>query len=119
MCQSVEIQISGLVKDQGLLGAVAKLGDRWGGAAFDIVDHWEANLNGIGLARRDDHSVLVYVDNFGSVGDTYCVELEGPPDPSGDLPYSSIAKYDSVSFEELSHLVGQHLGLAGARPNRR
>jgi hypothetical protein len=118
MDESVKVQISRVAKDQSLLGAVSKLSDRWGEAAFDVVDHWEAYLHGIGLARRDDHTILVYLDNFRRSADTYRVELEGPPGLCGDLPYSPIATYDSVSFEELSDLVGEHLGLARPSPPR-
>jgi len=110
MDQSARVQISAATKDAGLASAVLKLCDRWGDHAFDIVDHWEANLHGIGLGRPDDHGVLVYVDNFGKANDTYYVELENPPSGTA-LPYVVAGRHESVSFDELSSLVGQHLGL--------
>jgi hypothetical protein len=113
MDQSTKSQISALAKDEGLVAAVLRLRDRWGDLAFDIVDHWEANLHGVGLGRRDDHSVLVYVDNFGKADGTYDVELETPPSGSA-FPYTVAGRYGSVSFDELSSLVGRHLGLAAS-----
>jgi hypothetical protein len=116
MDQSARVQVSALAKDEGLVSVVLRLCDRWGDVAFDVVDHWEANLHGVGLGRRDDHSVLVYIGNFGKVDGVYDVELENPPSGS-EFPYTVAGQYDSISFDELSSLVGQHLGLAaGAGP---
>jgi hypothetical protein len=111
MDQSTRAQISALAKDEGLIAVVLKLCDKWGDSAFDIVDHWEASLHGVGLGKKDDHSVLVYIDNFGKADGVYGVELENPPSGS-EFPYTVAGKYDSVSFDDLSSLVGRHLGIA-------
>jgi hypothetical protein len=68
-------------------------------------------LHGVGLGRTDDHAVLVYVDNFGKADDTYDVELENPPRGTA-FPYAVAGNHESVTFDELSSLVGKHLGLA-------
>jgi len=111
MDQSTKVQISALAKDEGLVAAVLKLCDKWGDRAFDVVDHWEASLTGVGLGRRDDHSVLVYIDNFGKADGMYYVELENPPSGS-EFPYTVAGRFHSVSFDDLISLVGHHLGLA-------
>ena len=116
MNRSARAQISTLAKDEGLIATVLRLCDNWGDHAFDVVDHWESYLHGVGLARRDDHSVLVYIENFGRPVGTYYVELEDAP-TEDILPYTSSGRYDSVSFEDLSSLVGRHLGLAANAGN--
>jgi hypothetical protein len=110
MGQSARVQIAALTKDDRLVAAVLRLCDRWGEHAFDIVDHWEANLHGVGLSRTDDHAVLVYVDNFGKADDTYEVELENPSSGT-TFPYVVAGNREAATFDELSSLVGKHLGL--------
>jgi hypothetical protein len=88
-----------------------KLRDRWGDRAFDIVDHWEADAEGVGIARVEDHSVLVYICSFLDAKDTYYIELENPPSPGSDLPYESAGIYPRVTFDELETLAGRHLRL--------
>jgi len=110
MEKSARVQIAALAKDARLVAAVLRLCDRWGERAFDIVDHWEANLHGVGLSRTDNHAVLVYVDNFGKADDTYDVELENPSSGTS-FPYVFAGKRSDVTFDELSCLVAKHLGL--------
>lgn len=107
----VGIQVSTLTKDPELVAVVMRLFDYWGDNAFDIVDHWEANFHGVGIARKKDQAVLVYLDNFGKPEGAYYVELEGPSTPDGDQPFKCVGVYDPVGFEQLRSLVGHHLGL--------
>jgi hypothetical protein len=88
-----------------------RLCDYWGEGAVDVVDHWEANMHGVGVAQTMDHSVLAYIDTFGKTKGTYYVELEVPPSVGSGQPFKSAGVYDTVNFEELRCLVGQHLRL--------
>jgi len=114
--EPVSAQLPTLSKDASLIAVVMKLRDYWGRRAFDVVDHWEANTHGVGIARVRDHSVLVYIDNFGKAKDTYYVELENPPVAGSNQPFKSAGVYDSVTFDELNALVGRHLRLEHPRP---
>lgn len=109
--RSIEAQISALSKDPRLITVLEALCTKWGKHAFDIVDHWEANLHGVGVARRDDHSCLVYIDTFGKADGAFGVEFEEAPSAGSDLPYTFVGRQQPASFEELSLLVGQHLRL--------
>ena len=111
MSDKVGVQVSTLSKDPDLIAVVMRLCDCWGDRAFDVVDHWEANFHGVGLAQKKDHAVLIYIDNLGKAEGTYYVELEGPPPSGSDQPFKSAGVYDTVAFEKLTSLVGHHLGL--------
>jgi len=113
---TVTDQISRLSKDSGIIAALVALRRSWGEWSFDIVDHWEANLHGVGLAQRSDRSVIAYIDNFRQPEGFYYLELEGPAEASSDQPYRSMGIYDSVSFEDLKPLVARHLALEITSP---
>src|SRR5260370_36109345 len=95
------IQISALHKDADLIGVLTKLRDAWGDGAFDVVDHWEADLHAVGVAKKGDPALLVYIGNFGRPRGTYYVELEGPPVPGSGQPFSLNAVHDSVKSEDV------------------
>ena len=109
--EKVAAQVSALSKDANLIAVLTRLHEFWGDRAFDVMDHWEANFHGVGVAQKKNHSVLVYIDNFEKAKDTYHVELESPPLPGSEQPFNSAGVYDTVTFEELRSLVGQHLDL--------
>ena len=111
MNSRVTDQISSLSKDPGLIAALVELRRSWGECSFDIVDHWEANAHGVGMAQPADRSVLAYVDNFRQPSGFYYVELEGPTEAGSEQPYRSMGIYESVSFEDLRSLVARHLAL--------
>ncbi len=119
MSEEIRAQVSRLSKDANLIATLMRLAAVWGDHAFDVLDHWEANLHGIGVAQKANHSVLVYIDNFGKAKDTYNVELEIPPLPGSGQPFKSAGVYDGITFEELSTLVGRHLGLENTKLERR
>jgi hypothetical protein len=104
-------QVARLSTDPGLLAALVDLGRCWGNFGLDIVDHWEANAHGVGLAQPTDHSTLIYIDNFDQPSGFYYVELEAPPEPGSEQMYKSVGIYESVSFEELKSLVAGHLAM--------
>jgi hypothetical protein len=111
---SVREQVLSLVKDTRLIAMLMRLQETWGDLAFDVVDHWDANLHCVGVAQKRNHSILVSIDNFGHSNETYDVELESPPLAGSDQPFKALASFKKVTFKELSGLVGNHLELGDA-----
>ena len=92
-------------KDEDIRQVVRKLQDELSTGAFDIVDHWDADPCAIGIARPDNHGVLVYIavcENF------YFVSLELPP-VKEDLPYLQTDEFNNIDFKMLVSIVKQHL----------
>jgi hypothetical protein len=101
-----------LQKDKTILRLLDRLAKRLGTRAFDVVDHWEADLCAIGIARPDDHRVLVYVCTYEQQDGTYFVSLELPPAAGSDLPFSSAGEQEAKSFDELVEIIQRHLSYA-------
>jgi hypothetical protein len=55
-------------KDESITRLLEQLRRRLGVDAFDVVDHWKCDLRAIGVARPDNHSVLVCISTFGKPG---------------------------------------------------
>ena len=77
-----------LVKDKTILSLIDRLKALMGVDAFDVVDRWDADLCAIGIARPDNHHVLVYVSTYRQPAGNYEVFLELPPEPGSDDPYT-------------------------------
>jgi hypothetical protein len=104
-------QVACLSKERKLISTILRLSEIFGDQAFDVVDHWESNFCAVGIAQKMNHSILVYIDNFEQDNDTYHVELERPPFPGTNLPFSSAGSFEKVSFEDLCTLISRHLEL--------
>ncbi len=95
-------------KDQSIIRLLDGLTTRLGPRAFDVVDHWDGDWCAIGIARPDNHGVLVYISTYGE-GDERCsVSLELPPRPGSDIPYTAAGNYDAASVDELAEIVRRH-----------
>jgi hypothetical protein len=81
-----------------------QLGDR-----FVVIDHWDADLNAIGVASPEDPHRLVYICAGSEEPERYFVELETAPSEGSDLPYESVGKFTSVDREQLARIVKDHL----------
>lgn len=95
-------------KHKSIIQLIGRLKMRMGEEAFDVVDHWDGDLMAIGIARPDNHDVLVYVCTFRKPPDEYFVSLELPPDPNDDYPYTPAGDYEVKSFDELVELIRRH-----------
>jgi hypothetical protein len=84
--------------------------------SFVIVDHWDADLTAIGIAKPDDTRTLVYVASRESRIDDMYVELEEPPEAGSDMPYQSVGKFEHLTFERVADLIVSHLGIARPSP---
>ena len=105
---------SALQKDESIIRLLDRLRGRLGAGAFDVVDHWEGDLCAVGIARPDEHGVLVYVCTAHEPEDTYFVSLELPPRPGDEQwanhPYTPAGEQRVQGFEALVQVVQGHFG---------
>lgn len=101
-----------LQKDESIIRLLGRLRNRLGADAFDVIDHWEADLCAVGIARPDDHSVLVYICTFGRADEDYFVSLELPPRPNDEQwanhPYTPVGEQSVQGFDELVRIIQRH-----------
>lgn len=94
-----------LNKDEKIKIIVKHLIDKFGEKTFKIKDHWEGDLNAIGLVDNDENS-LVYISTYGDKN--FYVSLENL---KVDHPYEPIGDFENVDLEELEKIFIQHLRL--------
>jgi hypothetical protein len=97
-----------LQKDDHIIRLLAQLQERLGVGAFQIVDHWEADLRAIGIAHPSNVQRLAYIAAPDPAHGSFYVELEDEPQAGSDLPYSLVGRYRNISFDELVRLVAAH-----------
>jgi hypothetical protein len=95
-------------KATSLKRIIGRLRQTLGTEAFDIVDHWDGDLCAVGIARRDDHGLLVYISTYNKKDDQYFVSLELPSSET-KMPYDSAGTFENVDFDRLESIVRQHL----------
>ncbi len=82
-----------------------------GKGAFAVVDHWEADLCAVGLARPSDERFLIYLSTWPPESGLYSYQLESPargddsPYTAGDLVAD--AAYEAVFDAARCHLLQQ------------
>jgi hypothetical protein len=96
-------------KDQSIIEVLARLQERLGADAFQIIDHSEgADLVSTGVAHPADPQWLVYISTWKSPGGRYSIELELPPAPDDDFPYVSGGWFHNLDFEQLLEHIKEH-----------
>lgn len=99
-------------KDESVSELLGRLRRQLGANAFDIVDHWDADLCAVGIARPDNHGVLVYISTFGNQKDSYFVSLELPPKPDDEHwanhPYTPAGEQRVQGFDALVQIIQEH-----------
>jgi hypothetical protein len=98
----------GLEKDTAIFELVDRLRASLGRSSFQVVDHWDADREAIGVAHPRDVRVLAYL---ALTADPlrYTVYLELPSKDDDEFPYSAAGEHHDVTFEELVGVVRQHL----------
>ena len=109
--------MSDLKKDRSVIDTVAALRTRLGDELM-IVDHWEADLTTLGVARSDNPKRVVYFSTWDRSPNRYYVDLQFPPKVDSDHPYEEGERFDDVGFEELVAIAARHLGLEESPPSR-
>ena len=100
-----------LRKDGSIIRILDRLQELLGVGSFDVVDKWDADLCAVGIARPDDHGVLVYISTFKVHGEGCWVSLELPPNAGSDDPFTPGGDRDVANVGELADIVRQHFGL--------
>jgi hypothetical protein len=96
-------------KDETITQVLVRLEANLGAGAFVLADHWADDLMAVGIARPSDPRYLVYITTLGCATDHYHVELELPPSPNDDFPYTPAGSFDSLDYAELLKVVKKHL----------
>ena len=108
-----------MTKDQSIVDLLAALSAALGPGAFDVVDHWEADLVAVGIGSPENHDVLAYLSTHEKSAGRYLVHLELPSSPGSELPHTPAGEHDDVSFEMLVGLLRHHFeqaSTAGCAP---
>src|SRR4051794_13117616 len=87
-----------LDKDPRIIGMLERLRTALGAGAFDVVDHWSAEFDAVGIASPRNHQVLVYI---AVSADGFHAELELPARPGDVFPYKVAGRHSDMSFEKL------------------
>lgn len=95
-------------KDPAILDTLKRLRSTFGDGAFVVVDHWDSDLNAVGIAKPDNRRVLVY---FAAYGNGYYAELELPSPAGDDMPYRVVGRCSGLTFDQLARVVACHLAL--------
>jgi len=96
-----------LNKYDKIKSVVRHLADKFGENKFKIMDHWDGDLNAIGLVDNEEKH-LVYISTYGD--NEYFVSLENSK-TSDDFPYEPSGDFNNVNIEELEKVFARHLGL--------
>ena len=76
---------------------------------WQVVDHWEADLQAIGVATKQDPRRLVYVSTFSRAPGHFDYQCEAPAGPD-DEDYTTTTSGDDVDYETLLKVLEAHLG---------
>ena len=77
-----------------------------------VVDHWDADLFAIGVARKDDERRLVYVSTFKRAPGRYDYQCETPSGPDA-TEFDTTETGDDVGIDELVRAMMRHLSPRG------
>jgi hypothetical protein len=102
-------------KDESITQMLGELRAELGDGAFDVVDHWDGDSFATGVARPDNHGVLVYVSTHDRRKNKYWVSLELPPQAGDDVVYVPAGERLAHGIVELASIVRSHFG-ARAEP---
>jgi hypothetical protein len=97
-------------KDPTIRYVLARLEADLGPGAFVIQDHWEQDLMAVGIACPHELGRLAFISTFGCAPERYDIELELPPQPGSDFPYSDGGRFWGVEYDALREITTRHLG---------
>ncbi len=96
-----------LNKDDKIKSVVRHLADKFGEDKFKIMDHWDGDLNAIGLVDNEEKH-LVYISAYGD--NDYFVSLENSK-TTDDYPYEPAGDFNNINIQELEKVFARHSGL--------
>lgn len=95
-----------MTKDDSILTLLQKL--QLEACDWTVVDHWEADLCALGIARCGRPRHLVYVSTYEKGAGRYAYACEAPAG-SDETDFVVSAKADDASFDELVAAIEKHL----------
>jgi hypothetical protein len=101
-------------KDESITRMLDELRGELGDGAFDVVDHWDDSF-ATGVARPDNHGVLVYVSTHDHRKNKYWVSLELPPQAGDDAAFVPAGDGQAHGIQELASIVRAHFGTSSER----
>ncbi|RME50659.1 MAG: hypothetical protein D6790_20950 [Caldilineae bacterium] len=96
-----------MVKDRSILDLLALIDLASNG--WISVDHWDADLCAIGIAKMGDPRRLVYVSTFERLPGRYDYECEVKAGPNAE-DYVTVDSGEDVDLERLRQVLRRHLG---------
>lgn len=96
-------------KNPRIIDVITLLQNKYGEANIIINDHWEADLEAIGLADKTKQ-YSAYISTANKQNGNYYLFLENPP-INDTLPYSPAGEFANLTFDELEKKLTIHLRL--------
>lgn len=91
--------------------SITKFLERLSGAldpsTWMTVDHWDADLHAIGVARTGDPTRLVYVSTWGQEEGQYAFDCEAPDE--SPTKFKVVRREEAASFDTLLSAISTHL----------
>ncbi|MCB9612053.1 MAG: hypothetical protein H6721_26075 [Sandaracinus sp.] len=76
---------------------------------WQVVDHWEADRQAIGIATKRDRRHLVYVSTYSRAPGRFYYECE-TPSGRDETAYATTAAGEDVDYDTLVKALEAHLG---------
>jgi hypothetical protein len=99
-----------ITKVESITRMLRELQAELGENAFVVEDHWDSDRCAIGIARPDDHGVLVYVSTYKCNSNEYRVSLELPPDNGNEVLYVPAGEQEVYGIQELAAVLRGRFG---------
>jgi hypothetical protein len=98
-------------KSASIQKALEQLTLRLGADAFQVADHWEADLGAVGVAGVSDVQRLVYFCQRQDDPTRYDAFLEVAPAVGSELPYAEAGEFENLTVDDLVRVIADHLGV--------
>lgn len=96
-----------MLKHESVLEMLAQLSAVLNPSGWEVVDHWEADLHAVGIARRGQPEVLVYVSTYGLPPGRFSCECE-PAGCRGAVA-GALGTAEGIDFKTLVSVIEGHL----------
>lgn len=102
-------------KDASIWQLVGALAGRLDADQFQLIDHWDADLVAIGIARADDPARLVYVSTWQQPPGHYAFECE---EAHPEHEHAVGERADTVTFDQLVDALRRHTSITSGSPGQ-